>query len=139
MAVLPGQTGEVLLPTFHKKKEYFFRKTYLLTSLISCLPPLPTYALNIIKKCVCTHTHMHTHISTNTQTNSGKTYKNKLVYEREIVGLRCSTYNEYCLLVCTVLYKLPNVSEEPNASLFRVLNLLPHPESRTLKMAAAGS
>ena len=57
----------------------------------------------------------------------------------EILGPHFGTYNEYCFLVCTVLYKLANVSEEPDASLFRFLNLLPHPDSRTLKMAAAGS
>jgi hypothetical protein len=74
--------------------------------------------------------HKQTHIDT-------QTYKNKLVYKRKILGPHCGTYNE-CFLVCTVLYKLANVSEEPNASLFRVLNLLPLPEGRTLKMEAAG-
>jgi len=38
-----------------------------------------------------------------------------------------------------VSYKLANVSKEPNASLFRVLNLLLYPESRTLKTEAADS
>jgi hypothetical protein len=38
-----------------------------------------------------------------------------------------------------VLYKLANVSEELNASLFRVLNLLLHPEGRILKIEVAGS
>ena len=42
-------------------------------------------------------------------------------------------------MYCTMLYERANVSEELNTSLFRVLNLLPHPESRTLKMEAAGS
>jgi len=37
-----------------------------------------------------------------------------------------------------VLYKLANISEEPNASLFRVLNLLPLPLGRTLKIEEAG-
>ena len=70
------------------------------------------------------YVHKHTHKIVNS-------IRINLVSIREIFGSHCGTCNEYCFPVCTALYKLANVSEEPTACLLRVLNLLPYPEGRT--------